>query len=109
MVGGKNALFAVEGFSKMNAGSVVRNVWSTGQKLGYNQFVNYVRGSIIDDHTYVTTDLGVPTIDIINYDVNTDGFGGFWHTHDDDMENIDPNTLKAVGQTVTHVIYNERP
>ena len=36
--------------------------------------------------------------------------GGFvpqWHTLDDTLENIDKGTLKAVGQTLLWVIYNE--
>ena len=35
------------------------------------------------------------------------GFNKHWHTHGDDMNNIDKNTLNAVGQTVISVIYNE--
>ena len=31
-----------------------------------------------------------------------------WHTLKDDMDGIDRNTLKAVGQTVMEVIYNEK-
>ena len=50
----------------------------------------------------------IPTIDIIEHDMNTkSGFNKHWHTHGDDMNNIDKNTLNAVGQTVTSVIYNE--
>ena len=50
----------------------------------------------------------IPTIDIIEYDNNTaTGFNKHWHTHGDDMRNIDKNTLKAVGQTVTSVVYKE--
>ena len=35
------------------------------------------------------------------------GFGPTWHTVNDNMEHIDRQVLKAVGQTVTQVIYNE--
>lgn len=47
---------------------------------------------------------------IINYDAGNpqSSFGSFWHTVNDTMENIDRNTLKAVGQTVMDVIYNEK-
>ena len=31
-----------------------------------------------------------------------------WHTIHDNMDHIDKNTLKAVGQTVLEVIYNEK-
>ena len=35
-------------------------------------------------------------------------FGPTWHTVNDNINNIDRNTLKAVGQTVMDVIYNEK-
>ena len=34
-------------------------------------------------------------------------FGPTWHTLDDDMQHIDRNTLKAVGQTVVQVLWTE--
>jgi glutaminyl-peptide cyclotransferase len=48
-------------------------------------------------------------IDIIEYE-NSDGnyFGSYWHTHDDNMDVIDKNTLKAVGQTLIEVLYREK-
>ena len=46
-------------------------------------------------------------IDIIQYSEET-GFYENWHTLKDDMDGIDRNTLKAVGQTVMEVIYNEK-
>ena len=33
-------------------------------------------------------------------------FGHFHHTHKDNLEIIDPQTLKAVGQTVLTYLYN---
>ena len=48
-------------------------------------------------------------IDIINYDPDSkSGFGWYWHTQKDNMENIDRETLKAVGQTVLEVVYNRQ-
>ena len=63
---------------------------------------------IIDDHYFINTLTNIPTIDIIEYDNNTaSGFNKYWHTHGDDMRNIDKSTLKAVGQTVTSIVYKE--
>ena len=52
----------------------------------------------------------LPTIDIINYypDCAQSSFGPTWHTVIDDMNHIDPATLKAVGQTMVQVIYSEK-
>jgi len=52
--------------------------------------------------------MGIPSIDIIQYDASSDsGFNPQWHTVHDTMDHIDKETLKAVGQTVLAVIYNE--
>jgi hypothetical protein len=109
MVGGKNALFTKEGKSMEYAPSVADNVWNIAQKLGYgNLFLMQQTDGIIDDHVYVSETGGFPMIDIINYSPEPQNrFGDFWHTHKDNIEVIDKNTLKAVGETVLHTLYNE--
>jgi hypothetical protein len=76
---------------------------------GYgNVFVNEIGGSVMDDHIYVNQ-VGIPCIDIIeNFNQGTMSFNPTWHTHADDMSNICIATLKATGQTVVNVIYNEQ-
>ena len=62
----------------------------------------------MDDHVYVNYLARIPTIDIIEYDASTENhFNKHWHTHKDDMDNIDRETLNAVGQTLLEVVYNE--
>ena len=34
-------------------------------------------------------------------------FNKHWHTHGDNMDNVNKETLKAVGQTLLHIIYSE--
>lgn len=108
MVGGKDALFVHEGYSKHYASWLVDEVWSTADKLGYGRyFVQQEGGYITDDHLYVNQ-MGIPSIDIIQYDPTTaSGFYPYWHTLGDTLDKIDRETLKAVGQTVLTVIYNE--
>lgn len=110
MVGGKNATFYQESFSKRTAGSQVKKIWDTAKRLGYGSFFPQKAGSeVTDDHIYVYNLRQIPCVDIINYDPKSDtGFGDFWHTQDDTMDIIDKGTLNAVGQTVLEVIYNEK-
>jgi glutaminyl-peptide cyclotransferase len=110
MVGAKDATFAKEGVSMQNAPSVVQNVWNAAARLGYGKyFISYLSDPITDDHTYINKLALIPMIDIIEYE-NSDGnyFGSYWHTHDDNMDVIDKNTLKAVGQTLIEVLYREK-
>ncbi len=106
MVGPKDATFALEGNSWRYAQPYVKKVWNTARKLGHGKYlVNRQIGPIIDDHLFINQLIGIPTLDIIHYDAtgNT-GFGDFWHKHSDNMESIDKNTLKAVGETVFKVV-----
>lgn len=107
MVAGRGARFIWEEVSVTFAENVLRKVWDTGVKLGYSDyFYYYQKGGIIDDHSYVNQIAGIPAIDIIHYNEQTN-FPAWWHTVYDDMRNIDRNTLKAVGQTLLEVIYTE--
>jgi hypothetical protein len=109
MVGAANAKFAWEEVSVTYARPVLEKVWGTAQVLGYPHFVYYNKGGIIDDHAYVNKNAGIPTIDIIHFDTQTQsGFPEHWHTHRDNMYAIDRTTLKAVGQTLLEVIYSEK-
>lgn len=109
MVGGANATFMKEGYSLQYASNVVDKIWSTALKLGYgNYFVPNRGGYITDDHVPVNQKHRAPSVNIINLKTDTKtGFVPYWHTQKDDMRNIDKNTLKAAGQTVLEVIYNE--
>ncbi len=109
MVGAKNATFLMEGVSVQFAGDIVRQVWNTGNRLGYSSYFLYEQGgNITDDHIPINTIRNIPTIDIIHLDKNSEtGFYPYWHTIRDNLESIDKNTLKAVGQTLLTVIFEE--
>ena len=108
MVGAKNASFFKEATSMRYAPQIVEEVWSTARDLGYGKFfINAEGGAITDDHQYEILGRNIPCIDLIYTDPESDnGFGPHWHTQNDTMDNIDRETLKAVGQTVLQVVYN---
>ena len=109
MVGGKGAIFPHEGESMRYAPMIVRNVWDIASRLGYSTiFVDVEGGGLTDDHTAVNDVAKIQMIDIVELHPNSPKF--FWqyhHTHGDNITNIDKNTLKAVGQTVLSVLYQE--
>lgn len=108
MVGGSNCVFEKEAYSMAYAPSVVDKVWSKAIRLGYGDlFKNANGGGVTDDHVQVNMS-GIPCIDIIARDANDNTFCKTWHTKNDNVGNINKQTLKAVGQTVMEVIYTER-
>ena len=110
IVGAPGSQFRQEGISMHYAPNVVRMVWKHAKDAGYSRFfVDEEGGYITDDHLYVNKTAGIPCIDIINCDPESpNGFGPYHHTMKDDMDWIDKETLKAVGQTVLYVIYSEK-
>ncbi|HAD12985.1 MAG TPA: glutamine cyclotransferase [Saprospirales bacterium] len=107
LVGAKGAKFYKEGISREVAPELVDRVWDLANNLGYSQyFIPENRGGITDDHLFVIRNARIPMIDIIS--LPNDGnspFGAHHHTHSDDINIIDKNVLKAVGQTMTTLIY----
>jgi hypothetical protein len=111
MVGAKGATFLQEVVSLRYAPKVVEKVWNTAHQIGYGGFFPIYKhpGEIIDDHYYINTIAGIPFIDIIHLTMNSGSFFPHWHTHGDNLDAIDKRTLKAVGQTVLAVVYQEKP
>lgn len=110
MVGGQGAQFYQEGMSKQYAPAIVKKVWRAARQAGYGSFFPKSDGGMItDDHIPVNQKAQIPCIDIIPYypDCQQSSFGPTWHTVADDLDHIDRNTLKAVGQTLVQVICTE--
>ena len=109
MVGAKDATFFREGYSMHFAPSIVSKIWDKASNLGFgNYFVYQNSPEIIDDHFYVNYLAGIPSINIIEYDISTEKhFNKHWHTHGDNMNNINKETLNAVGETLLRIIYTE--
>jgi glutaminyl-peptide cyclotransferase len=87
----------------------VDKIWKAGNEIGFgNYFVYQTRQFVgVDDHVYVNQ-AGIPCVDIIEYNQATGAFGDYHHKHSDNLNGIDKNTLKAVGQTLLEIIYNEK-
>jgi len=108
MVGAKNAQFPVEGLSNEYAGKVVRKIWDWGNALGYGHLFIYDKKSEIeDDHKYVNKIAKIPMVDIVHYDQENGYFGDFHHSHKDNLDLIDKEVLKGVGETLLYVVYHE--
>jgi hypothetical protein len=110
MVGAKGATFYKEGGSMQYAKKIVDKVWTAASQIGYSPyFIPQPSPGITDDHIFINRDAKIPAIDIVEYDPSSPDsyFPDYHHTHNDNINIIDRATLKAVGQTLLHVIYNE--
>lgn len=106
MVGGRDAVFHREFFSDSQARALTDRVWKAAAEAGQGaRFTDNVAGAINDDHVHLLY-AGIPAVDIIEIGhPQTGGFNPTWHTLQDNIDNIDPATLQAVGNVVARFVY----
>jgi len=110
MVGAADATFYREHYTMYYAPKIARKVWDKANQLGHGQYFipQNSKGLIWDDHLFVNTDARIPMINIIDHAPGSDDFfPAYHHTHEDKLQLIDKKTLKAVGETLLYVIYEE--
>ena len=104
LVGAKGAQYSKEAVSATYAGAIQDKVWDIAHKMGKaNLFLQSHIDGITDDHYYVNTIAGIPTIDIIQT-YPSGIFAPYHHTHDDNLDAIDKENLAAVTQVVLAVV-----
>lgn len=103
MVGGRNAVFPAEYYSVQAAGDIDSDMRRAAARAGHqHRFPSHLGSAITDDHLELIK-VGIPAIDIIDY--RNGGFDPIWHTLGDNMDNIDRETLRAVGETLVNYVY----
>ena len=102
MVGAPDAVFPLEMYSTQYASNYQHQIWRAAEQLGYGaMFSKQQSYPITDDHYYINYIAGIPCVDVIHYDIrNATGFPHWWHTRNDNMDNIAKSTLQAVGEVV---------
>lgn len=106
MVGARDARFHREYFSDRYARNVNNLVWDAARRAGYGErFPDALGGALNDDHIHIMR-VGIPAVDIVeSANPSTGSFNPTWHTLDDNLDNIDPATLKMVGDVVINTIF----
>ena len=75
---------------------------TAAKSIGNEKFFSDFHSPILDDHTPFKR-LGIPAIDIIDFEFGPGN--SFWHTSEDNIQNISANSLKIVGQTVLNMLF----
>jgi glutaminyl-peptide cyclotransferase len=109
LVGDKQAVFEREGSSDKFAPGVVSLIWGVAQQLNTTVFSQEGGSEIYDDHIPLNQ-AGLITADIIDADlVGADTpvkRRNYWHSENDNMENISKDTLQQLGDVLTYLIYS---
>jgi Zn-dependent M28 family amino/carboxypeptidase len=82
-------------YREINSDPVLTSqIWDAAKSLGYEAyFINKTKYNIIDDHVPFL-EAGIPAVDIIDIEYP------YWHTTQDTLDKISPNSLAVVGQTL---------
>lgn len=76
---------------------VARNVLASADALGLRQHFRFHERSILDDHVPLNQ-AGIPTIDLIDFDYL------YWHTADDTLDKLSPDSMQKVGAVTLHTL-----
>lgn len=72
-------------------------VYKAAEDVKARDYFHPLLGAMIDDHTPFVK-AGIPAVDLIDFDY---GPGNrFWHTNQDTIDKISPESLKIIGQTI---------
>lgn len=103
MVGDADPRFPIEGYSAEYAPQVAQRVWGIAARLGYGRvFPREIGAPVQDDHVPLN-EVGLPTIDIIDFDYGPGN--GYWHTPDDTPDQVRAATLDMVGEVLLELIH----
>jgi len=74
---------------------LMEEIWQQASHLGYETiFIPEYRHSMLDDHTPFI-EAGIPAVDLIDFNYP------YWHTTSDTLDKVSPESLKAIGDTLT--------
>lgn len=74
---------------------VAKSLLASADALGLRQHFSFYDRSIWDDHVPLNQ-AGIPTIDVIDFDYL------YWHTADDTLDKISPESMQKVGAVTLH-------
>src|SRR5215470_6749366 len=96
IIGGKTMVIKKE--SSSNA-ELTNQIWATAKHLGYEKVFVNESGEVQDDHDSFLK-RGVPSVDVIGDFLAN----GYWHTPQDDMEQISAKSLGIVGHVFLETV-----
>ena len=91
MIGDSDLNIFLEQNSDQN---LAKEIWDSAARMGYeDQFINQPKHRIVDDHLPFIW-AGIPAVLIIDFDYP------YWHTLDDTIDKVSPESLKVVGDVI---------
>jgi glutaminyl-peptide cyclotransferase len=80
-------------YERHSSPDLAAKLWGIAGNLGYEAFIEEEKHALLDDHSPFL-DRGFQAVDIIDFDYE------YWHTTEDTIDKISPQSLEQVGRTV---------
>ena len=90
-------------YFEQNSNPALRaEIWAVAARLGYSDsFIARPKYSLLDDHTPFL-EAGIPAVDIIDFNFGL--FNRHWHTSNDTLDKVGPQSLKITGEIVLRLV-----
>ncbi len=98
MIGDKDLTITLSPDSPL---ALAKGIFSAAEALGVRQNFGYYGREILDDHRPLGKDAHVPAIDLIDFDYI------YWHTADDTLDKLSPDSLQKVGAVTLYYLKHE--
>ena len=104
MIGDKNLTFTVPANSDPK---LLKLLIAAAERLNVRNKIQLHRHTtIIDDHVPFM-DIGIPAIDLIDFNFGSHEYANdYWHTKEDSIDKISPESLKISGEIVLEMLYD---
>jgi hypothetical protein len=99
IVGGRDVVFAQEGYSLDRAPEVVERVWDAARAIGLGRMFRNTGGGYVKDDHVPLLEAGLRVIDVI-----ASPLPPYWHTVDDTPDKLSARSLAAVGSLAVHLV-----
>ena len=76
---------------------IARDIFASAEALKVRDHFTYFDQDVTDDHSPLNT-VGIPVIDVIDFRFS------YWHTADDTIDKISPQSLQIVGSVATYYL-----
>jgi glutaminyl-peptide cyclotransferase len=77
--------------------AMARDIFAAADALKLRDYFSYFDRDLIDDHVPLNA-IGIPTLDIIDFDFP------WWHTADDTIDKVSPQSLQIVGSVALYYL-----
>lgn len=84
---------------------LAKGIFNAADALGLRRHFSYLDRNLLDDHVPLTsaTQANIPTIDLIDFDYM------YWHTAEDTLDKLSPDSLQTVGAVTLYYLSGAFP